>query len=100
MSQVLQLLRPLLGGHRRGAGVGQQVDEDLVGGDGEQVVVGVAQDPLHASSLEQRMVRQVVVGRLRQHAALREEEIGGHPHKRQQPHQEKEPACPATDGLS
>ena len=63
-------------------------------------MASVAQDPLHASSLEECVVRQVIIGRLRQHGPLREEDVGGYRQKRQQPHQEKETACLATDRLS
>ena len=33
--------RPLLGGHGAGAGIGQQIDQDVGGGDQEEIVAGV-----------------------------------------------------------
>src|SRR5262249_33170181 len=38
--------RPLLGGHGAGAGVGEQVDQDVFGGQQKKVVVGGAQELL------------------------------------------------------
>ena len=38
--------RPLLRAHRRGAGIGQEVDQHVVGSEPEKVVMGVAQEAL------------------------------------------------------
>ena len=38
--------RPLVGGHGAGAGIGEQVDEDIVGGQEKEVVVGGAEQSL------------------------------------------------------
>ena len=47
---------PLVRGHGAGAGVGEQVDEHIVGGEQEKIVVrGVAAAPRAASRVVQRM---------------------------------------------
>jgi hypothetical protein len=42
--------RPLVGGHGSGAGIGEQVDEDIVGGEEKKIVAGGAEQllALHA----------------------------------------------------
>ena len=42
---------PLVGGHGSGAGVGEEIDEDVIGGHEKEIVVGVLEETLAVSTL-------------------------------------------------